>query len=118
MIPVDDVPHRRQSLLELVQERANARTNKKEARRAAEEDGWERIMLEEKATKVTYQAPRVDDAYVEPHLTLGQGATLMDLLLAVFPIEMMEEWLNDLKESHPNVSQYISTFGFNADNVC
>ena len=107
MIPIDDVPCRRQSLLELVQERANARTTKKKARIATEEDGWEHIKLEEKATKMTYQAPRGDNAYVEPHLNLGQGAMLMNLLLAVFPIEMMVKWLDDLKESHPNVSQYI-----------
>ena len=93
-------PARMLSLGEKVAERAAQRVTTWEKREASIEDGWHRLHIEDKATKVTFDCPHVDEARVPAILNATARDGLAYLFERVFTWELIENKLKRMKDDN------------------
>lgn len=106
----DISPKRLLSLGETVAARGESRVGVWQKREAAAEDGWTRIRVEDKTTKVTFVAPDCDSERIGAILDVTNDATPCNLFERVFPFLVMETKLAKLREEGNEVGAFADFF--------
>lgn len=94
-------PLRRKSMSENMLDTVEKRKQRNAKRTNAEAGGWERVDLDDKNLKKTYEPEVIDSCHVLAQLDIPRDAKAAEIFLRIFPKEFMDDWLKDLKRDYP-----------------